>query len=165
MVQFFSESYWGHGTEYRHLRISDIEGPFAIYQCNPEHARGDCNMEISRSRYVSIYGLKSEGNRPVLKISDSDHIRVFGYGGNAAALEGEALFEISGAPNFLIANAVDSPRLPPIVSSNPGFGRGVDPASWHMIREYPGKGPVVNTLPCDRPVLYIRGNPHAYHDP
>lgn len=155
---FFQESYRGHGPKYRHLEINAIKGPFAIYQCNPEHARGEANMEIRRSKNISIYGLKSEGNRAVVKIVDSDNIRVFGYGGNASALEDNALFVISGTPNFLIANALDSPRLPPIKSSNPGFGRGVDPTRWHMIREYSGSS-VINTLPCDRPVLYKRGDP------
>jgi hypothetical protein len=131
----------------------------AIYQCNPEHALSEANMEIRSSRHVAIYGLKSEGNRVVMKIEHSDHVRVFGYGGNAAALEGQALFVVSNTPNFLIANAVDTPRLPGKTSPHPGIGRGVDPRKRTMISEEPSGGGTAKTRPLDRPVLYRRGEP------
>lgn len=154
---FFQESHRGQGLGYRHLLVSGANGPFSIYQCNPEHAQGEANMEIRASKNVSIYGLKSEGNHPVLMIEDSDNIRIFGYGGNAAALEGRALFVVKDTPNFLVANAVDSPRLPHKRSSNLGFGRGVDPRLWSMISEEQKKGSICWTLPLERPVLYRRG--------
>jgi len=160
---FFQESHRGQGRDYRHLLIHDTDGPFAIYQCNPEHALSETNMEIRSARHVSLYGVKSEGNRCVIKIEDSDHVRVFGYGGNAAALERQSLFVIRNAPDFLIANAVDSPRMPPVKSLNPGIGRGVDPTLWYMISEELGSGKEFKTLPLDRPVIYRRGDPVSGH--
>jgi hypothetical protein len=156
---FFQASHRAQGSEYRHLLVDNTDGPFAVYQCNPEHALGRANMEIRASRHVSIYGLKSEGNRSVLRIVNSDHVRLFGCGGNAAALEGQALFSIRNTPNFLIANAVDTPRLPDKQSPNPGMGRGVDPRKWIMISEELENGQIIRTRPLDRPVLFRRGLP------
>jgi len=155
---FFMGGYKMQGKRYRHLLIHDIQGPFSIYQCNPEYALSDSNMEICNSKYVNIYGFKSEGNRCVLSIEDSDHIFVFGYGGNAAALENKALFIIRNTPNFLMANTVDFPHLPHKRSSHPGIGRGVDPRDWHIIMEET-QGMVYKTIPLERPVLYSRGRP------
>ena len=118
-------------------------------------------MEIRNSQYVSIYGLKGEGNYPELWVRDSDHVRVFGYGGNAAAYEQTALFRFERTPNFLVANAVDQPRLAGIGSDDFFAGRGVDPNQWHMIIEHPSGGKEIKTLPLDRPVLYRRGRPEA----
>jgi len=157
----FGENHRNAAKSFRHLLVEGTAEPLAFYQCNPEHVRGDANMEIARASHVAIYGLKSEGNDPVLWVHDSDHIRVFGYGGNAAAREGTALFRIENTPNFLIANAVDSPRLAGQGSDAHFAGRGVDPHLWHMIREHPPAGPPVLTAPLERPVLYRRGRPRA----
>jgi hypothetical protein len=156
---FFQEGHTGQGPGYRHMLVCGADGPLAIYQCNPEHALSDANMEIRSSRDVSIFGLKSEGNRCIIKIADADRVRIFGYGGNAAALEGQALFMVEGTPNFLFANLVDAPRLPPVKSSNAGIGRGVDPTTWFMIAEEVSRNEIIKTKPLDRPVLYRRGNP------
>ncbi len=147
---FYQESWLAMGPGYRHLRISGIPGPLAIYQCNPEHARGEANMEIADSRGVSIYGLKGEGNLPILRLRNSRDIRVFGYGGNAAALEGSALFDIAGCSALLLANLADTPRLPGQGSDDFFAGRGVDPLRWSMVHQA-GLG----TLPLERPVLYL----------
>lgn len=142
---------------YRHLLIEGSPEPLHMYQCNAEYARGEANMEIRGAKYVSIYGLKGEGNYPILWVRDADHVRVFGYGGNAAAFEDTALLRVERTPNFLIANAVDSPRLAGTGSEEQSAGRGVDPARWHMISDAPAAGPAVRTQPLDRPVLYRRG--------
>ena len=94
-------------------------------------------MEIRNSRYVTIYGLKGEGNYPILLVRDSDHVRIFGYGGNAAAYEHTSLFRFERTLNFLVANAVGFPRLAGIGSDEFFAGRGVDPNLWHMIGTCP----------------------------
>ena len=154
---FYGESYLYQTADYRHLLVEGTTEPLRIYQCNVEHARSDANMEIRGARHVSLFGVKGEGNRPVLWVRDADHIRVFGYGGNAAAYEGTALFRVERTPNFLIANAVDSPRLAGQGSDRHFAGRGVDPALWHMISDAPTRGERVLVAPMDRPVLYRRG--------
>jgi hypothetical protein len=147
--------------DYRHLLVEGTTEPLSLYQCNAESARGQANMEIRRAQHVSVYGLKGEGNYPILWVRDADHVRIFGYGGNAAAFEDTALFVIQRTPNVLIANAVDSPRLAGQGSEQESPGRGVDPHRWHMIRDEAASGPPILTQPMDRPVLYRRGRPQA----
>ncbi len=54
---FHQESSRGHGALYRHLLVLGTTEPLDLYQCNPEHARSDANMELRAARDVSIYGL------------------------------------------------------------------------------------------------------------
>ncbi len=154
---FFQESWRWHGPAYRHLLIRGTTEPLRIYQCNPEHARSDANMEIRGARNVSIYGVKGEYNRPIIWVRDSDHIRIFGYGGNAAARAGTALFVIERTPRFLLANLVDTPRMPRGISDTFFAGDGVDPRRWHMVLERTLTGDTIRTAPLERPVLYKRG--------
>ena len=144
---------------YRHLLIDGTTEPLHLYQCNVEYARSRAEMEIRRARHVSIYGLKGEYNEPILWVRDSDHVRVFGYGGNAAALPDKALFVIERTPNLLLANLVDSPRLEGQGGPNESPGIGVDPHRWHMVIDRPTGGGEVRTRPMDRPVVYRRGRP------
>jgi len=149
------------GPDYRHLLIEGTREPLGLYQCNPEYSRGRAEMEIRGARYVSIYGLKGEYNVPILLVRDSDHIRLFGYGGNAAGLPGRSLFVIERTENFLLANLVDSPRLAGKGAPDEAPGIGVDPRKWHMVIERPADGKEIRTAPLDRPVLYRRGSPKA----
>jgi hypothetical protein len=158
---FYAEFFTKEGPEYRHLLVDGTSEPLRFYQCNPEHARSNADMEIRNSRYVTIYGLKGEGNYPELLVRDSDHVRVFGYGGNAAAYEHTSLFRIERTPNFLIANAVAFPRLAGVGSDEHYAGRGVNPNLWYMIGEAPAGGAEIKTAPLDRPVLYRRGAPRG----
>ena len=157
---FHQESWRWHGPNYRHLLIDGTEEPLHFYQCNPEHARGDANMEIRRAKYVSLYGIKGEYSQPIVAVRDSDHIRLFGYGGNASAAPGSALFAVSDTPNFLATNLVDSPRFPGDGAPEHFAGEGVDPRTWNMLIERRGDQEI-RTEPLDRPVLYQRGAPRA----
>jgi len=149
-------------ADYRHLLVEETTEPLHVYQLNVEYARSDAEMEIRRARHVSIYGLKGEYNEPILWVRDSDHVRVFGYGGNAAAFPGKSLFLVERTPNILLANVVDHPRLSGKGSPNESPGIGVDPDQWHMIIDHPpGGADTIKTRPMDRPVLYKRGDPRA----
>jgi hypothetical protein len=161
---FYAEFFTKHGPEYRHLLVDGTSEPLRFYSCNPEHARGDANMEIRNSRYVTIYGLKGEGNYPELLVRDSDHVRVFGYGGNAAAYEHTSLFRFERTPNFLVANAVGFPRLQGTGSDDHYAGRGVNPNLWYMIGDTPASGAEIKIAPLERPVLYRRGMPRGEPD-
>ncbi|MEI8291371.1 MAG: glycosyl hydrolase family 28-related protein [Verrucomicrobiota bacterium] len=157
---FFQESWLAQGPNYRHLLVKGTHEPLAIYQCNPEHARSDANMEVCGARYVSLYGVKSEGNQPVISVRDSDHIRIFGYGGNAAARAGTALFTFENTPNFLVANLIDSPRFSGGAEDH-FSGMGVDPQRWQMLREKKRDSSVFETKPLERPVLVKQGMPRV----
>ena len=160
---FHQESSRGHGRDYRHLLISGTTEPLHMYQCNPEHARSDANLEMRNARYVSLYGVKGEYNQPIILVRDCDHVRIFGYGGNAAAHEDQALFVVERTDNFLLANLVDSPRMPQGIPDTFFAGDGTDPLRWHMVRENTTAGEMIATPPLDRPVLYKRG--HASEAP
>ena len=155
---FHQESSRGHGRDYRHLLISGTTEPLHMYQCNPEHARSDANLEMNKARHVSLYGVKGEYNQTIILVRDCDHVRIFGYGGNAAAHEDQALFVIERTDNFLLANLVDSPRMPQGIPDTFFAGDGTDPGRWHMVRENTAAGETVATAPLDRPVLYKRGS-------
>ena len=155
---FHQESSRGHGPDYRHLLIEGATEPLHMYQCNPEHTRSDVNMELRNARNVSVYGVKGEYNQPIIWIKDCDHIRVLGYGGNAAAHEGHALFAVERTPNFLLANLVDSPRMPQGIPNTFFAGDGVDPRRWHMVVERTVADELIRTPTLDRPVLYERSS-------
>lgn len=155
---FHQESSRGHGPDYRHLLVEGATEPLHMYQCNPEHARSDANMELRNARDVSVYGVKGEYNQPIMWMRDCDHIQVFGYGGNAAAHEDHALFVIERTPNFLLSNLVDSPRMPQGIPDTFFAGDGVDPRRWHMVLERTATGELIRTPPLDRPVLYQRNS-------
>ncbi|MEW5773561.1 MAG: glycosyl hydrolase family 28-related protein [Thermodesulfobacteriota bacterium] len=158
---FYQEGMYFQGPDYRHLRIADATGPLRIYQCNPEHSRGEANLEIVASRGVDIYGLKGEGNRPILRMRDSNKVRVFGYGGNAAAYEGRALIEMEDCSDVLLANLADSPRLAGQGSEEHSAGRGVDPEQWRMVSVAGPVGARLGTLPLERPVAFVLGSSKA----
>ncbi|NOX55773.1 MAG: hypothetical protein GXP27_15295, partial [Planctomycetes bacterium] len=154
---FHQESSRGHGPDYRHLLIRGTREPLRLYHCNPEHARSRANLEIREARNVRLYGVKGEYYRPIVWIRDSDQVAVFGYGGNAAAAPGTALFVIENTPNFVLANLVDSPRFPSGQPETFFAGDGVDPRQWFMVRETAPDGRQLHTAPLERPVLYKRG--------
>ena len=68
--------------------------------------------------------------------------------------ENHALFIVERTPNFLLANLVDSPRMPQGIPDTYFAGDGVDPRRWHMVRESTAVGETILTPPLDRPVLY-----------
>ena len=90
-------------------------------------------------------------------------MRVFGYGGNAAAYEHSALFRFERTPNFLVANAVDHPRLAGVASDDHFAGRGVDPNLWYMITDAPADGTEIQSLLARHRKRYL--NHHDEHYP
>lgn len=152
---FFQESWQGQGSDYRHLLVSGTSEPLHFYQCNPEHSRSAANMEIRGAKDVSLYGLKSEGNQPILLVRDSNQIRMFGYGGNASARPGTTLFKFVNTPDFLAANLITNMRFAGGAEDFFG-GIGVNPLLWSMLSEQAPDGSVFVTKPLERPVLVRR---------
>ena len=145
--------------DYRHLLVDGASGPLRFYQFSPQHATSDFAAEIRGSRQVSIFGTKYEGNQPMLAVRDSDHIRLFGHGGNAKGLPGSTLFLFERTPNFLFANGVDGPtKIGSRSLSHPDGS--TDPRAWHMLIERRDDGSEFKLPPLGRPVYYARGRPH-----
>lgn len=150
----------GHGGgnwyNYRGARIvvDGAQGPLHFYQFSPQQVTN----ELRGARNVDIYATKFEGSRPMLVVTDCDHIRLFGHGGNGKALAGESLFVFERTPNFLFANGVDGPTR--IGSQGLSSPQGsTDPRLWHMLIERFADGTEFKLPPCERPVLYRRGTP------
>lgn len=148
--------------DHRQLLVDGAAGPLRFYQFSPQHASSGFAAEIRGSRYVSIFGTKYEGNQPMLAVRDSDHIRLFGHGGNAKGLPGNTLFLFERTPNFLFANGVDGPtKIGSRSLSHPDGS--TDPREWHMLVER-GMGRLEDDdarlfklPPLERPVYYGRG--------
>lgn len=142
---------------FRHLVLDGAAGPLSIYQCNIEHVLDEAaQFEIRRSRQVSIYGMKSEGNSPALRATDSSDIRIFSYGGNLVPKPGSALFVFRRSTGVLLANII--PRLTlPGSGINDFYKRDIGiglPDTWSVVREETAEGKPVDTRPLDFPVLY-----------
>ncbi len=134
--------------------IERTPGPLRFYQYSVQQVTSG----LRGAQHVSFFGTKYEGNKPMLAISDCDHIRVFGHGGNAKALAGAALFVFERTPNCLFANGVDGPTK--IGSKSLSHREGsTDPREWHMLIERPAGGAEFKLPPLERPVLYQRGSP------
>lgn len=158
----FRAALWPRGpkavADYRHLLVDGAQGPLRCYQFSPQHATSDFAAEFRGSRHISVFGAKYEGNQPMLAVRDCDHVRLFGHGGNAKALPGQALYVVERTPNFLLANGVDG--LTKIGSRSLSHPIGsTDPRRWHMLIEEPEDGTRLELPPLARPVLYLRGRP------
>jgi len=85
---FFGDT--GHeAPSYRHVLLSGLGAASEVrfYHLNTEHATGEANTQVDAcAGTVLIYGLKSEGQFPVLWVSAApagSAVAMFGYGGNA----------------------------------------------------------------------------------
>ena len=114
--------------------------------------------ELRGAQHVSFFGTKYEGNNPMLTISDSDHICLFGHGGNAKGRAGASLFVMERTENFLFANGVDGPTKIGTKSLSHREG-STDPRLWHMLIDRPADSDELKLPPLERPVLYQRGSP------
>jgi hypothetical protein len=142
---------------YRHLYVEGTTEPFRIYQCNPEHARSEANMEIRNAQNVTLYGVKGEGNYPIVLIRHCDNIRIFGYGGNAPPWPHTSVYLVENSTNLLLANMFNQVRTHEGKGLDGFGGPNVDPSLWHMFIERFPDGSELRTPPLERPVLYKQG--------
>ncbi len=153
--------FMGTTKDSRAILIDRAAGPLQFYNFEPQGGDSAAVAEIRRSRYVSIYGCKTECDTTFLRVVDSDHIRVFGHGGIGNASAGGALYVFERTPNFLISNLADQVNLR---ASRPYYGRH----SMHRnIKEFfpllhqQASGRQVRVPSLERPVLYRFGHPLA----
>lgn len=153
--------YTGHsGAEHKDFRsylIEDTQNPIDFYSAQMCYSKGDAITEIKNSKNITMYGVKGEGETVILSVKNSEFIRIFGYGGNAAPQNGKSPFELVDSNNFIIVNAIDWPRIVPKNILVPA-GVGEHPSKWGMIKEIQKKEKLI-TNPFDRPIVYKRGNP------
>ncbi len=142
---------------YRQILVDGTSEPLAFYQCCPEGARSEADMEIRNAKNVSIYGLKSEGNSYNLWLRHCENVKLFGYGGNASGQAGSTLFRIEDCEDFLLAGLIDQPM--PVGKEAIRGAVGTDPTKYRMVIETLPDGSTFETAPLDRPILYQRGTP------
>ncbi|MBN8217207.1 MAG: hypothetical protein J0L75_11245 [Spirochaetes bacterium] len=150
---------WGKSEQDPRFRAMAIRGtrePLRFYQLNLEGSESEARLEIDGAQNVDIFGLKSEGNHPVVLARASRALRIFGYGGNATALAGGELFRFEDCEDWLLANAC--PRPARAGQKLLGLSMTQDPTAWTLVSET-RKGASSGVEPLDRPVLYQRGNP------
>jgi hypothetical protein len=156
---YYDETWsYDYRASYRHLSIEGTREPLRIYQCNPEHARSEANMEIQNARNVTIYGVKGEGNYPMVLVRNSENIRIFGYGGNAPPLENSSIFRFEDCRDISLVNLFNQVRTHKGGLDRFG-GINVDPTLWHVVIDQQPDGTRFAVPPLERPVLYQRGNP------
>jgi len=145
------------GAGYRPLAIDDAAGPLSIYHCNVEHVFDEeAQIEVRRGRRLTIYGMKSEGNSPALRATDSSDIRIFSYGGNLCPKPGSALFVFERTTGVVVANAIPRVTLPDSGIADyykRDLGLGL-PDTWSVVIDVAADGKRTATRPLDRPVLY-----------
>ena len=91
----------------------------------------------------------------MIKVKDSDHIRIFGYGGNAAPELDYPLYQIENTLNFTLSNLISRTRFN---APNGIAGPGRHPSEWNIVKEVDPNGQSISTPPFERPVIYKRGN-------
>eukprot|EP00039_Didymoeca_costata_P027201 m.17740 g.17740 ORF g.17740 m.17740 type:complete len:808 (-) comp6096_c0_seq2:45-2468(-) len=88
-------------THYRHLLVANksADSPrLVFYTLNLEHAQSEANMQIDHSTGVDIFGLKIEGSLPIIWISDSEDVTLFGLGGGADAFPSTSYYPSDFTP-------------------------------------------------------------------
>lgn len=104
---FFIHGMASETDEYRHILVENTKGPLAFYHLHAQHADSYSQCEIRDSANLTIYGVKSEYQTRFLKVQDSNHIYVFGHGGNATALRGSAHYVIVDSDDVTLTNMSD----------------------------------------------------------
>ncbi|MGC4233413.1 MAG: glycosyl hydrolase family 28-related protein [Niabella sp.] len=91
---------------YHLLKIEDTFLPLTFYQLSIEHIKNSPQFVISGSKNVNIFGLKFEEDRQLLKIIDSEDIRIIGGSGNYSLTNAtdESIIRIEHSDNILIQN-------------------------------------------------------------
>jgi hypothetical protein len=149
------------GTEtpdYRRLTVKNTTQPLSFYMLNLEHAVGDYQAEFVNVRNVDVFSYKAEGNKPLVKISNSKHIRMIGFGGNAMAFANTSSVVVENSEDFVLASMMFQQRPKGAGSPTTFDGVAVDPSSNFLVKEVTASGEIA-TPGYEQVVMYKRGNP------
>jgi hypothetical protein len=104
---FFIHGQMNETDDYRHILVENTQGPLAFYHLHAQHAESYAQCEIRNSANVNIYGVKSEYQTRFLNVRNSNHIRIFGHGGNATALRRSAHYVFTDCEDVMLTNMSD----------------------------------------------------------
>ena len=123
-----------------------------FYMLNMEHAQAEANMQVANATNVDIFGLKVEGSLPVLWVSDSMNVTLFGMGGGADAFPDRSYYPSDLAPyppsmirmerssGYRLINLFDGGRG---AEGTPPRPIGAFPLTQHILKAYDFYGPDV----------------------
>ncbi len=145
----------------RAILVQGASGPLRFYNFEPQGGRGLAVAQFDRSRYISLFGCKTECDTTFLRIINCNHIRVFGHGGIGNANKGGALYVVRDTPNFLISNIADQVNLGPDKPYYNGHSIHRNIRSYSPLLHQSPDAEAIRLPPLQRPVLYRFGTPLA----
>jgi len=163
---FYRHGFIKYSGDYRHLLIADKKGePLSFYHCHAQHSSRPEQVEIRNSSDVTFYGVKTENDTSFMLVTNCDHIRVFGHGGNARPRKDYAHYVFQNTKDLLITNIADEPFFSGAGEGKPAATRARKAGEKSKnarpsIQEYnafwdgPFKAPS-----NERPIMYRKGNP------
>ena len=117
------------------LLVDRAQGPLRFYQFSVQQV----TSELRGAQHVSFFGTKYEGNDPMLMIRDSDHVRLFGHGGNAKGRADASLFVVRADDEFPVRQRRGRPDEDRHQEPQPS-GRQHRPAPLAHAHRPPGQG-------------------------
>jgi hypothetical protein len=158
--ELFNEGFnpGSEATGYRRLTVKNTTQPLSFYMLNLEHVVSDYQAEFVNVQNVNMFSYKAEGNKPLVKVSNSKHFRLIGFGGNAMPLANTASVLVENSQDFVLANMMFQQRPKGAGSPTSFDGVAVDPSSNFIVEEASASG-MTTTPGYEQVVLYKRGNP------
>lgn len=151
----YSGNGWSDSATFRMIKVDGTNQKLVFYDFNPEgqSTGGSAKAEINNASDVTIYAYKDENRQTSLLINDSN-VQLYGYGGFGYGDDNQALFEIDGDSNVILAGLVTR-----------GVASQNDVNKWWIVRDR-----TLNPATCthtdsgicvtdnlDRPILYKAG--------
>lgn len=160
-------NWWQHGKKpYRpdvpFIRIKNNSNPVRFYHLHMQHSFNEVRMIMDNARNVDIYGIKTEVPTALIRVYDSDNIRIMGHGGMTnPVMPCHQHYYFENTPNFLLSNFAEEVYLD---GSCEVLYHCDDPLPKNAVQNYDAMLDVFNgqTYTYDRPhrpILYQRGNP------
>lgn len=153
--QFFTPT----TQEQRALLIDKTSEPLYFYNFEPQGGRGRAVAEIKGSRFVSLFGCKTECDTTFLHVVDSDHIRVFGHGGIGNAAPGGSIYIFERTPNYLLTSLADQANLNPDIPYYSGNSINRNIETYFPLRDESTSNEAITVPSLERPVLFRMGEP------
>ncbi|MCC5843996.1 MAG: hypothetical protein JJU05_07080 [Verrucomicrobia bacterium] len=157
---FHFHGYEPFGPEAQLIRITENKSPVHFYHLHAQHNTARELILLDRARHVSIYGIKTEHHKVLLRSVGSEHVRIFGHGGIATPMPGGVHYAFEDTANFLIAAMGDQVRF----GGDASHGSGWSIMYFTNLENYlpftDRQGDELFHPPStERPILWLRGDP------
>lgn len=159
---FHFHGYYPFGAEGSLIRIENNTQPIHFYHLHAQHNTALNLIDLVESSYVSIYGIKTEHHKTLLRSAESSNLRIYGHGGIATPAPGGQHYLFKDTQDFLISAIGDEVQF----GSDSSHGSGWSImyfTNFENYRLFTDKQSGVEYYPPfnERPILYKRGHPHA----